>query len=133
MVLEKIRKLRKCVLPHDKMADIPTVLLQEDRESFIAEFGIEYQTEAENEWNNHVTANEELERNHRSNKTKEYSPRRTPYFLSVEQVATRWNVSTRTVWRMVRDRRLPSTQIGSLRRIREEDLEKIENFEMISV
>jgi len=107
-------------------AEQPQVILPEDREQFLTGVEPRYQVEAEQAWEDSVKTNESLHRRLRDGAAGGNSPRRTPYFLSVEQVATRWNVSARTVWRMVRDGRLPSTLIGSLRRIREEDVERFE-------
>lgn len=56
------------------------------------------------------------------------TPERTkePYYLTVPQIAVRWNVSERTVWRLISTKELPSVRFGSLRRVLEEDVERFE-------
>ena len=107
-------------------ADSPQFLLPEDREDFLTGVEPEHQVEAEQTWEDCVRTNEDQERRFRVEEKRSNQIRRTPYFLSVEQIAIRWNVSARTVWRMIRDGRLPSVQIGTLRRINETDVEKLE-------
>jgi len=46
--------------------------------------------------------------------------------LSVGEIARRWSVSQRTVWRKIRSGQLPSTQIGVSRRARLSDVLRIE-------
>jgi len=49
------------------------------------------------------------------------------YFLSVRQVADRWNMSERTVWRFLKSRQLPAYRFGSARRILEADVKQFED------
>jgi len=105
----------------------PPVILPEDRLEFLRDIEPEFQVSAEAHWNNIVDANEDQHRWERQKDDRTVTSKRVPYFLTVEQVASRWNLSARTVWRMVKERRIPSRLIGSSRRILEED---VENFEM---
>ena len=47
-------------------------------------------------------------------------------FLSVGEIAERWNVNYRTVYRLVRSGAIPAMRIGDLYRVREDELEKFE-------
>lgn len=47
-----------------------------------------------------------------------------PILLSVEDVAALLGVKTRTVWRLLAAKHIPSVQIGRLRRVRRDDLER---------
>ena len=53
------------------------------------------------------------------------------YFLSVRQVASRWNISERSVWRFLELRQLPTYRFGSARRILEADVEQFENERLL--
>ena len=106
----------------------PQVILPEDRSDFMV--GVEdlaHTTDAEGHWNNLVDANQEQHRLQRHSSGHINRTTRTPYFLSAAQVAARWNTSLRTVRRMIQDGRLPSIAIGTLRRVRESDVEKVES------
>ena len=109
----------------------PRMPLPEDRDEFLSTVLAEHKVDAEQHYNELLRLNEDAERSWRVIDGSANRVPRTPYFLSIEQVATRWNVSSRTVWRMVRDGRLPSTMIGASRRIREEDVEKVETDSMV--
>lgn len=106
----------------------PEVLLPEDHSEFMQAVADapECQVAAEQAWNAIVDANEAHHRYVRSRQLDANPPTRKPYFLTVNQIATRWNMSARTVWRMVKDGRLRSILIGSSRRVLEEDVEKCE-------
>ena len=80
--------------------------------------------------NDRGDANEAEQRQWRQKEEGGVVPKRKPYFLTVDQIATRWNVSARTVWRMVKDGRLPSRLIGSSRRVLEADVEQFEAADM---
>lgn len=56
---------------------------------------------------------------------------RKRYFLSVRQVASRWNLSERSVWRFLELKQLPTYRFGAARRILEADVEKFENERLI--
>jgi len=114
-----------------QLAQRPPVILSEDRREFIrsvAEHQPDAEVSAETHWNNMLEINEAEHRRQRQQDGA--APTRTPYFLTVDQIATRWNMSARTVWRMVRDGRLPSRLIGSSRRVLEEDVERFEMADM---
>ena len=49
------------------------------------------------------------------------------YFLSVRQVADRWNLSERTVWRFLKLKQIPTYRFGAARRILEADIKKFED------
>ena len=52
----------------------------------------------------------------------------TSDFLSVRDLATRYNINTRTVYRLVKEGKLPPCfRVGASRRWRISDLEKFEN------
>jgi excisionase family DNA binding protein len=116
----------------NKANEKPPVLLPEDRDEFIRSISDEEigsQVPAETHWNNMVDLNND---EHRLIRRKEgaVTPLRKPYFLTVDQIAVRWNMSARTVWRMIREKRLPSRLIGSSRRVLEEDVERFEMADM---
>ena len=50
----------------------------------------------------------------------------TPQYIAVAEVARRWSVSSRSVWRMIKSQRLPSYVIGGFRRLRLADVEALE-------
>ena len=110
------------------------IVLPEDRDAFLMGIEPEHQAEAEHAWNQVVQANEdrdlERERRFRVRDNDGAQARRNPYFLTVPQVASRWNMSERSVWRMVRDGRLASRLIGTSRRVLEEDVEQFESADM---
>lgn len=54
------------------------------------------------------------------------SARRTPHFMTIEQVADRWQVSDRTVWRRLKDGQLRFHRIGGAVRIEQGDVEAFE-------
>lgn len=55
------------------------------------------------------------------------APRQSAFgYLSIKQVAMRWQVAERTVWRFIKSGRLPSIKIGKCRRISEDAARKIE-------
>ena len=116
-----------------RSTEVPPSLLPEDRATFIrsvTESEQESQAGAEAHWNSLVNDNEDAHRQWRQKHPEGHDTKRQPYFLTVDQVAIRWNMSARTVWRMVREKRLPSRLIGSSRRVLEEDVERFETQDM---
>jgi len=111
----------------------PEVLLPEDRESFLANLPPEHQVEGKQEWHDAVDhvreQTEAAERLRRMGAPTTTSTQR--YFLTVRDVANRWNLSVRSIWRLIKSGELPSCQFGAARRVLEADVEAYENTRLL--
>lgn len=109
----------------------PTVALREDKEQFLAEVPPEFVPDAESHWDMLTEQDDGRERDWRKrnphvNDSPTPDKAKEPYYLTVPQIAVRWNVSERTVWRLISTKELPSVRLCSLRRVLEEDVERFE-------
>lgn len=111
----------------------PEMLLPEDKEEFAARFPAEHQVEGEEVWNATVDRDAErsqaVERQRRASGVSVNGPEQQGFkvlYLSLEQVAVRWGVCRKTVWRYVQAGRLRSWRIGGIRRIPRADVEALE-------
>jgi excisionase family DNA binding protein len=112
----------------------PQVILPEDRDDFLAGVEPEHQVEAEQHYDALSQRNENFEREWRGTHGDREGVSTLPtqaairrQYLTVPQIADRWQVDERTIWRYLREGRLRSFKLGASRRILEEDVVAFEN------
>lgn len=112
----------------------PHVLLPEDRDDFLASVEPEHQVDAEQHYEALLQRDESAERAWRGKQgdregvsTQHSQTVVRRQYLTVPQIADRWQVDERTIWRYLREGRLRSVKLGASRRILEDDVIGFEN------
>ncbi|MEI6809482.1 MAG: helix-turn-helix domain-containing protein [bacterium] len=115
----------KAIIPDSVRSEIrrqesvpPILLTPKDREDFLRSVPEDLRSDAETHWNDMVKENERKVGDF-LDKIEQTGQMRRVQYLTVKQVADRWQVSERQVWRLIGEGRLKSVKIGECRRIDE--------------